>query len=120
MKTGDNLYRRRLRAEPGQRRLRSCVALQPTPQGTKRRFRLTTNNRMEIIAVIKGLQALNEPCQVSLHSDSQYVVRAINEGWVKRWQAKGWMRNRKEPAKNVDLGKSCCPCWRNTTLSSSG
>ncbi len=72
-------------------------------------YRLTTNNRMEIIAVIKGLENLNEPCKITLHCDSQYVVRAMNEGWVTRWRSKGWMRNRKEPAKNVDLWKRLLP-----------
>lgn len=67
-------------------------------------FQLTTNNRMEIMAVIKGLEALNEPCSVNLHSDSQYVVNAMNKGWVERWKANGWKRNSKgEKALNPDL-----------------
>ena len=66
-------------------------------------FRRTTNNRMEILAVIVGLEALNEPCNVSVFSDSKYVVDAINQGWVYKWEAKGWMRTPKEPALNVDL-----------------
>ena len=66
-------------------------------------FRLTTNNRMEILAVIVGLEALNEPCNVSVYSDSKYVVDAVNQGWVYKWEAKNWMRTPKEPALNVDL-----------------
>lgn len=66
-------------------------------------YRLTTNNRMEVLAVIKGLEALKEPCQVTLYSDSKYVVDAITKGWVTRWKAKGWYRNAKEKASNVDL-----------------
>lgn len=66
-------------------------------------FIRTTNNRMEILAVIVGLEALNEPCNVSVYSDSKYVVDAINQGWVYKWEAKGWMRTPKEPALNVDL-----------------
>lgn len=66
-------------------------------------FHRTTNNRMEILAVIVGLEALNEPCNVSVYSDSKYVVDAINQGWVYKWEAKGWMRTPKEPALNVDL-----------------
>lgn len=66
-------------------------------------FRLTTNNRMEILAAIKGLEALEEPCKVLLYSDSKYVVDAIEKGWVKKWQKNGWMRNQKERALNVDL-----------------
>jgi len=63
----------------------------------------TTNNRMEIMAVIEGLDSLKEPCEVTLYSDSKYVVDAINKGWVKNWKAKGWMRNNKDKALNVDL-----------------
>ena len=66
-------------------------------------YRLTTNNRMEGLAVIKGLEALKEPCEVMLYSDSKYVVDAIEKGWVKRWKANGWYRNKKEKASNVDL-----------------
>lgn len=66
-------------------------------------YRLTTNNRMEVLAVIKGLEALKEPCQVTLYSDSKYVVDAIEKGWVKKWKANGWYRTKKEKASNVDL-----------------
>ena len=75
--------------------------------GTKRElsegYRLTTNNRMEVLAVIKGLEALKEPCHVTLYSDSKYVVDAIQKGWVTKWKANGWYRNKKERATNVDL-----------------
>ncbi len=63
----------------------------------------TTNNRMEIMAVIEGLEKLNEPCKVELYSDSQYVCNALSKGWAKKWKDNGWMRNKKEPALNVDL-----------------
>jgi ribonuclease HI len=66
-------------------------------------FRLTTNNRMEILAAIKGLEALKERCRVTIYSDSQYVVNAIEKGWALRWQENGWQRNRKEKAVNPDL-----------------
>lgn len=66
-------------------------------------FRRTTNNRMEILAVIVGLEALNQPCRVTVYSDSRYVVDAIEKGWVKRWKANGWMRNKRERAVNSDL-----------------
>lgn len=66
-------------------------------------YRLTTNNRMELMAVIKALEALNRPCQVILHSDSRYVVDAIEKGWAKKWQANGWRRNKRELALNPDL-----------------
>jgi ribonuclease HI len=63
----------------------------------------TTNNRMELTGVIKALEALKEPCRVRLYTDSQYIVNAVNNGWVKRWRDAGWMRNKKEPAQNSDL-----------------
>ncbi|MDF1513725.1 MAG: ribonuclease HI, partial [Anaerolineae bacterium] len=66
-------------------------------------FRRTTNNRMEILAAIIGLQALKYPSRVTLYTDSQYLVNAVTKGWVKRWRARGWMRNKKEPALNSDL-----------------
>ena len=72
-------------------------------------FRHTTNNRMEILAAIEGLRALKEPCKVTLHTDSQYLVNAITKGWVKRWQSKGWMRTKDEKALNVDLWLELLP-----------
>ncbi len=66
-------------------------------------FRRTTNNRMEILAAIEGLQALKKPCRVTIFSDSQYLVNAIEQGWARRWQAKGWWRNKDERALNPDL-----------------
>lgn len=66
-------------------------------------FRLTTNNRMEIYAAIRGLEALAEPSQVTLYSDSSYLVDAMTKGWAARWKEQGWMRNSKEPALNPDL-----------------
>jgi len=63
----------------------------------------TTNNRMEIMGVIKGLEALKEPCAVTLYSDSRYVVDAIEKGWALRWRSNNWMRNKKDKALNVDL-----------------
>ncbi len=66
-------------------------------------FRRTTNNRMEILAVIVGLEALMETCSVTVYSDSRYVVDAIEKGWAKKWQANGWMRNKRERAVNPDL-----------------
>jgi ribonuclease HI len=65
--------------------------------------RRTTNNRMELMGVIKALEALKEPCEVLLYTDSQYIVNAVNNRWAERWKASGWMRNKKEPAQNPDL-----------------
>ncbi|NLH02021.1 MAG: ribonuclease HI [Clostridiales bacterium] len=64
----------------------------------------TTNNRMELIAVISALSVLKESCEVSLYTDSQYISKAINEGWLKSWREKGWKRKEGE-LKNADLWK---------------
>jgi len=69
----------------------------------------TTNNRMEIMGVIVGLETLKEPCEVALFSDSRYVVDAIEKGWVTRLCSNYWMRNKKEPALNVDLWERMLP-----------
>ena len=66
-------------------------------------YRKTTNNRMELTAAIRGLEALKEPCQVRLLSDSQYVVNGIMKGWAQRWRENGWRRNKHEIAGNPDL-----------------
>jgi len=66
-------------------------------------FRRTTNNRMEIVAAIKALEALKGRCRATIYSDSQYLVNAIEQGWAQRWQAHGWWRNRQEKAVNPDL-----------------
>src|SRR5213595_978974 len=66
-------------------------------------FRLTTNNRMEIYAAIKGLELLKKPCKVTVYSDSQYVVNAMMSGWVAAWKQRDWWRTNKERAVNVDL-----------------
>ena len=68
-------------------------------------YRLTTNNRMELMGPIKALQTLKQSYFVILYSDSRYVVDAIEKGWVERWRAKGWMRNKKDRAVNPDLWK---------------
>jgi len=66
-------------------------------------YELTTNNRMEMLAVIKALETLKEKCKVNLYSDSKYVIDAITKGWVKRWKNNNWKRNKKDKALNVDL-----------------
>ena len=63
----------------------------------------TTNNRMELTAVIKALQALKEPCTVELYSDSKYVLDALQKGWAVSWRKKGWVKSDKKPALNPDL-----------------
>lgn len=68
-------------------------------------YKKTTNNRMELMAAIVGLEALIKPCEVELYSDSQYLVKAFNERWIDGWIKKGWKRGKNEPVKNVDLWK---------------
>ena len=63
----------------------------------------TTNNRMELTAVIRGLQALKEPCIVELYSDSKYVIDALEKGWARGWKQRGWIKSDKKPALNPDL-----------------
>ena len=65
----------------------------------------TTNNRMELMAVITGLEASNRPCEVDVYSDSQYVINAFNQHWIDSWIRKNWKRGKNEPVKNVDLWK---------------
>lgn len=63
----------------------------------------TTNNRMELSAVIAGLSALKEPCEVTLYSDSKYIIDAVTKGWAVKWQANNWIKSDKKPALNSDL-----------------
>ncbi len=69
-------------------------------------YKKTTNNRMELLAAIRGLEALNRPCQVELYSDSKYLVDAFNQHWIDSWLKKGWVNSKKEPVKNQDLWKA--------------
>ena len=66
----------------------------------------TTNNRMELMAAIAGLEALKTPCNVTLYSDSKYLVDAFNQNWIDGWIRKGWKRGKNEPVKNPDLWKT--------------
>lgn len=88
-----------------------AVLLYTDPAGQEHRKELscgyakTTNNRMELLAVIVALEALLRPCDVEVHSDSQYVVNAFKQHWVDGWLRKGWKTASKQPVKNVDLWK---------------
>ena len=66
-------------------------------------YQRTTNNRMELMGPIMGLEVLNQSCRVIVYSDSQYVVEGIEKGWAKRWKENDWMRNKREQAVNPDL-----------------
>ncbi|MFR5602520.1 MAG: ribonuclease HI [Lachnospiraceae bacterium] len=66
-------------------------------------YEKTTNNRMELMAAIRGLEALNQPCQVELYSDSKYLTDAFNQGWIDNWVRNHWQRGKSGPVKNIDL-----------------
>ncbi|MBQ3168847.1 MAG: ribonuclease HI [Clostridia bacterium] len=65
----------------------------------------TTNNRMELMAAIRALEALNVPCSVDLYSDSAYLVNAFEQGWLSNWVKRGWIKADKKPVENIDLWK---------------
>ena len=68
-------------------------------------YKKTTNNRMELMGVIAGLESLNRPCSVEVISDSKYVTEAFNQKWIDNWQANGWRKSDKKPVLNTDLWK---------------
>lgn len=68
-------------------------------------FNNTTNNRMELMGVIMGLESLKEKCKALIVSDSKYIVDAVEKGWLAKWRSNGWMRTKSEEAKNSDLWK---------------
>lgn len=72
-------------------------------------YKRTTNNRMELRAVLVGLEALKRPSKVRVVTDSQYVAKAIKEGWLKNWMARGWRKADKKPVLNMDLWKALVP-----------
>ena len=68
-------------------------------------YKQTTNNRMELLGVITGLEALKVPCEVEVYSDSKYVIDAFNQKWIEGWVKNGWRTSTKSPVKNIDLWK---------------
>lgn len=68
----------------------------------------TTNNRMELTAVVEGLSTLKEPCRVTVTSDSKYVVDSVEKGWLEDWRAKGWRNSQKKTPPNLDLWQRLC------------
>ena len=100
-----------------------CLLRYVDPQGgihekeLSQGYEKTTNNRMELMAAITGLEALNRPCEVDLYSDSQYLIKAFTEHWIESWQKKNWTRGKKEPVKNVDLWKRLLAAAESHTIS---
>lgn len=70
----------------------------------------TTNNRMELMGAIHGLEALNQPCAVEFYTDSQYITRALSEGWLENWKKRGWKKADRSPVLNVDLWQRLDTC----------
>ena len=68
-------------------------------------YQETTNNRMELLAVITALESLKQPCEVEITSDSRYVINAMDKGWINGWHSRGWAKADKKPLKNTDLWK---------------
>lgn len=66
----------------------------------------TTNNRMELTAAVKALEALTEPCSITLHSDSAYLINTFQQGWLTKWQMNGWKTSNKGPVENQDLWRT--------------
>lgn len=78
-------------------------------------YKSTTNNRMELMGVLKALEALKKPCKVNLYTDSQYIVNSFNKGWLDNWIKNNWKRgkNKKEEVKNVDLWRRIMDAMKN-------
>ena len=72
-------------------------------------YRSTTNNRMELLAVIVALERLKRPSRVTIYTDSQYVAKAINDGWLQGWIKRGWKKSNRKPVENIDLWKRLLP-----------
>ena len=77
----------------------------------------TTNNKMELTAVIMALKALKEPCDVTLTTDSQYVCNAVNKGWIYNWKKNNWIKSDKTQAKNIELWEELLPLLRRHKVS---
>jgi len=91
------------RGNPGPGGYGTVVAYGAHQRELAQGFRITTNNRMEILAAIAGLEALKEPCRVTVYSDSRYLVDAQSKGWATNWEKNHWRKKDKSAVKNVDL-----------------
>lgn len=91
------------RGNPGPGGFGAILSFGPHRKELKGAFDHTTNNRMELMAAITALELLNEECEVTLHSDSRYLVDAMTKGWLTGWKKKGWIKSDKKPVLNRDL-----------------
>lgn len=91
------------RGNPGPGGFGAILSFGPHRKEIRGAFDHTTNNRMELMAAISALELLNEECEVTLHSDSRYLVDAMTKGWLTGWKKKGWIKSDKKPVLNRDL-----------------
>ena len=91
------------RGNPGPGGFGAILSFGPYRKEIRGAFDHTTNNRMELMAAISALELLNEECEVTLHSDSRYLVDAMTKGWLTGWKKKGWIKSDKKPVLNRDL-----------------
>ena len=91
------------RGNPGPGGFGAILSFGPHRKEIRGAFDHTTNNRMELMAAITALELLNEECEVTLHSDSRYLVDAMTKGWLTGWKKKGWIKSDKKPVLNRDL-----------------
>lgn len=94
---------------PGRGGFGIVLKYKETEKTVSKGYKFTTNNRMELTAVITGLSMLKYPCEVTVYSDSKYVVDAIEKGWLAGWQRKGWKKSDGKPAVNSDLWQQLVP-----------
>lgn len=93
------------RGNPGPGGYGTVVKFGPHTRELAQGFQATTNNRMEILAAVAGLEILKEPCEVTVFSDSRYLVDAQTKGWVEGWKKRNWIKKDKKEVKNIDLWK---------------
>lgn len=91
------------RGNPGPGGYGTVVRYGPHERELSQGYLATTNNRMELLAAIAGLEILKEPCRVTVYSDSRYLVDAVTKGWIEGWKKRGWKKKDKAEVKNVDL-----------------
>ena len=90
---------------PGKGGWGSILEFNGTRKEFSRGYKNSTNNRMELMAIIEPLRLLKEPCKVEVYTDSMYIVNSMTKGWLEGWVKRGWKRSDKEPVANIDLWK---------------
>ena len=93
-------------SNPGAGGWSAILKFKETTKELSKGYRNTTNNRMELMGILEPLQLLKESCDVSIYTDSMYIVNSVTKGWLQGWVKKGWKRSDKEPVANIDLWKT--------------